>query len=84
MSESFVNPLFGQHPPPATEDVVEVEVEVEREGTGHPDVDRVLATLTGLDELPVAEHVVVFEQAHESLRRTLSGAGQDQPAPTRG
>ena len=36
-----------------------------------------------LDERPVAEHVAVFEQAHESLRRTLAGAGQDAPAVDR-
>jgi hypothetical protein len=66
MSESFVNPLFGAHGEPVSE----------VEGTGNPDVDGVLTSLRGLDDLPVAEHVAVFEQAHESLRSTLAGAGQ--------
>lgn len=44
--------------------------------TGNPEVDAVLDTLIGLPDRPVAEHVAVFEQAHESLRRTLAGAGQ--------
>ncbi len=52
-------------------------------GTGNADVDAVVASLTALDDLPVAEHVAVFEQAHESLRRTLAGAGQDAPAADR-
>lgn len=46
--------------------------------TGHDGVDEVLRSLDGLDELPVDGHVAVFEQAHEKLRRTLSGAGDDQ------
>ena len=46
--------------------------------TGHPAVDEVLRSLGTLDGLPVDEHVAVFEQAHEDLRRTLSGAGDDQ------
>ena len=46
--------------------------------TGHPAVDEVLRSLGALDGTPVDEHVAVFEQAHEELRRTLSGAGDDQ------
>lgn len=46
--------------------------------TGHPAVDEVLRSLGALDGAPVDEHVAVFEQAHEQLRRTLSGAGDDQ------
>jgi len=46
--------------------------------TGHPAVDEVLRSLSRLDDVPVDEHVAVFEQAHEELRRTLSGAGDDQ------
>ena len=75
MSESFVNPIFGDRGEPATDVVAE--------GTGHADVDTVVGSLTGLDDLPIAEHVAVFEQAHESLRRTLAGAGQDNPAAGR-
>ena len=84
MSDSFVNPIFGAREELATAPVVEPEVMAEVEGTGNADVDAVVASLTALDDLPVAEHVTVFEQAHESLRRTLAGAGQDSPAANRG
>ncbi len=47
--------------------------------TGNPEVDAVLDTMIGLPERPVAEHVSVFEQAHDALRRTLAGAGQAAP-----
>lgn len=56
----------------------------EPEPTGDADVDAVVASLAQLDDLPVAEHVAVFEQAHDSLRRTLAGAGHDGPAAGRG
>ena len=79
MSDSFVNPIFGGREEPTADPVVEVEVE----GTGNADVDAVVGSLAALDDLPVAEHVAVFEQAHESLRRTLAGAGQDSPAADR-
>ncbi len=39
--------------------------------TGNARVDAVLDSLTGLDDLPVDEHVAVFEQAHEELRGAL-------------
>lgn len=45
--------------------------------TGHPAVDEVLRSLDGLDGRPVDEHVAAFEQAHETLRQTLSGAGDE-------
>ena len=77
MSDSFVNPIFGGREEPTADPVVGVE------GTGNADVDAVVGSLAALDDLPVAEHVAVFEQAHESLRRTLAGAGQDSPAADR-
>jgi len=45
--------------------------------TGHDVVDAVVASLQGLDDRSVTEHVTVFEQAHESLRRALADAGED-------
>jgi len=81
MSESFVNPIFGGHDEPATG--VEFEDIGNAAGTGNADVDAVVESLASLDGLPVSEHVAVFEQAHESLRRTLAGAGQDAPAAHR-
>lgn len=39
--------------------------------TGVPAVDEVLASVQALDDRPVDEHVAVFEQAHERLRRAL-------------
>ncbi len=74
MSESFVNPIFGVRE--------ELETVAEVEGTGNADVDAVVASLTALDDLPVADHVAVFEQAHESLRRTLAGAANNPSTST--
>ncbi len=51
------------------------------ETTGDESVDAVVASLRGLDDLPVAGHVAVFERAHESLREVLSGAGRPVQAP---
>jgi hypothetical protein len=51
--------------------------ETSQESTGHETVDAVLASLGSLDELPVGEHVAVFERAHESLRRLLGSALAD-------
>jgi hypothetical protein len=45
--------------------------------TGHPEVDAVLASLADLDGRPVAEHVSVFEDAHDRLRSALADAGND-------
>ena len=47
------------------------------ESTGHPEVDAVLASLADLDGRPVAEHVSVFEDAHDRLRSALADAGND-------
>jgi len=51
-------------------------------GTGQTQVDSVLESLRGLDELPVEQHVAVFEAAHTGLREALSGAA-DGAAPSR-
>jgi hypothetical protein len=51
------------------------------EPTGHPAVDGVLESLEGLDDIPVAEQVPVFESAHETLRSALADAGNEQPTP---
>ncbi|QIK76424.1 hypothetical protein [Nocardioides piscis] len=39
--------------------------------SGGSAVDDVLASMQGLADRPVHEHVAVFEQAHERLRRAL-------------
>lgn len=39
--------------------------------TGVPSVDRVMAEVRNVGELPVAERVAVFERVHEQLRRSL-------------
>ena len=43
----------------------------EAPSTGVAAVDAVLASVHALDDRPVAEHVAVFEQAHDQLRRAL-------------
>jgi hypothetical protein len=81
MSESFVNPIFGEQAPRPAAVAVPTDAPagpVAVETTGQPDVDAVVRSLDGLDDLPVAEHVAVFEQAHESLRRTLAGTNGQQ------
>ena len=39
----------------------------------HAGVDDALARLAELDELSVSEHAAVFEEIHQTLRRTLRG-----------
>jgi len=53
---------------------------LEAEPTGDEEVDAVIASLSALEDRPVADHVTVFEQAHESLRRALADAGERVPA----
>ena len=48
------------------------------ESTGDESVDRVLADVAALADAPVADHVQVFERAHEQLRRALDA--QPEPA----
>lgn len=49
------------------------------ETTGNEAVDRVLESLTGLDELPVDDHVEIFEKAHDQLRGALDGPRPPRP-----
>lgn len=49
------------------------------ERTGNHDVDRVLSSLEALDDLPIDEHVAVFERAHENLRGALDGPRPPHP-----
>ena len=44
------------------------------EQTGVASVDTVIRSLESLEDRPVEEHVAVFEQAHEQLRRALDDA----------
>jgi hypothetical protein len=55
-------------------------VSTEEESTGHPQVDAVLASLSGLDGTPVEEHVGIFESAHDTLRGALADAGDPPPS----
>jgi hypothetical protein len=45
--------------------------------TGNDAVDGVLESLEGLDDVPVDEHVAVFERAHEQLRGALDSPRDD-------
>jgi len=45
--------------------------------TGNEAVDRVLESLDALDDVPVDEHVAVFERAHEQLRAALDSPRDD-------
>jgi hypothetical protein len=44
------------------------------ESTGVESVDRVLAEVAAVADTPVADHVQVFERAHEQLRRALDAS----------
>lgn len=48
------------------------------ETTGVASVDQVLADVAAVVDIPVSEHVVVFERAHDRLRRALDA--QPEPA----
>lgn len=52
----------------------------EVEHTGNPVVDSVLDSLRELDQVPVSEHVAVFEAAHDRLRGALADAGEPPAA----
>jgi hypothetical protein len=47
--------------------------------TGDARVDEAVARLGRLDELPLEEHVALYEELHDELRRVLSelDGGQD-------
>ena len=45
--------------------------------TGNPHVDGVLLTMETLPDLPVDQHVAVFEAAHTGLRQALSDPAPD-------
>ncbi|HET6654155.1 MAG TPA: hypothetical protein VFH10_16075 [Nocardioides sp.] len=48
------------------------------ERTGNEAVDRVLDSLDALADTPIAEHVAVFEAAHDQLRGALADAGNTE------
>jgi hypothetical protein len=82
MTEQHPEQAPGQPEQPADEaeqPAVEPPV-AEEPAAGHPAVDEVLRSMERLDARPVDEHVAIFEQAHESLRRTLAeGDAGDRP-----
>lgn len=45
--------------------------------TGYASVDTVVESVGALEDRPVEEHVGVFEEAHERLRRALDDAPGD-------
>lgn len=56
---------------PQDMDVSESQQTGEAGSTGVAAVDAVLDAMAGVDELPLDEHVGVYESAHEQLRRAL-------------
>jgi len=51
-------------------------------GTGDERVDAALLRLDGLDELPLAAQVTVFDDVHRLLQDALTGADADAPSGT--
>lgn len=47
--------------------------------TGVPEVDRVLADVDRLDDLPLEEHLGAFERAHDALRSALDARSDEHP-----
>ena len=64
---------MGEAPAPTVDEPARVRP------TGVDAVDRVLADVAAVVGSPLSEHVRVFEQAHERLRRALDA---QQPAPS--
>ncbi len=52
--------------------------------TGNAAVDTVIASLGGLAEIPVDEHVPVFERAHDQLRSALDAPAGPRPPASMG
>lgn len=77
MTEDDLDPLgaepVDQQAPDSTDSSAEAPADEPAEAlrTGNVQVDAVLDSLEGLDELPVDDHVAVFERAHDELRRAL-------------
>lgn len=70
--EHPVEPGPDAHAPVgAAEQIAGGQAEPPAAATGVPAVDEVLASMADLADRPVAEHVAVFEQAHDRLRRAL-------------
>lgn len=72
-----------QHGPGQQAGRVQAHSVIDPVSTGNPQVDGVLRTLDTLSELPVDQHVAVFEAAHTGLRDALSGARPGASAPGR-
>jgi hypothetical protein len=51
------------------------------ETTGMEAVDAVVAGLGALDDLPVADHVAVFESVHEALRDQMASSSGSSASP---
>ncbi|MGH3341942.1 MAG: hypothetical protein ACRDPK_03485 [Carbonactinosporaceae bacterium] len=45
---------------------------IEVEPTGDPGVDAAVESLAGLSDLPVEEHIAVYEDVHRQLRDVLA------------
>ena len=58
---------------------VESTADSTTESTGHPAVDQVLERLAELDDVPVDQHVSIFDAVHRDLRDALVAASDDQP-----
>ena len=81
-AQPFADDRVDEHVDDQVDNQVETQVDDGVDGavrTGAPEVDRVLAEVEGLGDRPLAEHLGVYERAHESLRSALD-ARPDQSA----
>jgi hypothetical protein len=56
--------------------VEEVRAAADLPETGDPRVDQVLSGLAGIDDLPTADHVGVYDQVHRGLQDALANLDQ--------
>jgi len=73
----------SEHETPETPEAIAAPDAGQRTGDGHEPtgnatVDAVIGSLERLDGAPVADHVAVFEAAHEKLRGALADAVTDR------
>ncbi len=57
-----------------------LEPEIDRPHTGVGEVDAAVDDVAALDARPLEDHVEVFEDAHERLRRALDDTSDTHPA----
>jgi hypothetical protein len=80
MTEQVPPMVLDEGPEGVEQSAPQGDVPAERTTTGVPAVDRVLADVDQIDDLPLEEHLGAFERAHDSLRSALDARPSDTPS----